>query len=551
MVNKAGLVSIGFIVIQFICFKAVGQTNRYMVFFTDKDTAAYEAADPLTYLSQRSLDRRQNQSIDLSARDFTVSPAYLDSVEAYGMEVYGTSRWLNACLASGTIDQVEDLQQSTVVDRVYYVAPQNVPVNGRRSPASRKKKYDRKMNADEVTDYQNNLLGIDVMQQDGYTGAGMLIAVVDGGFLGTDVVDPFAHIYTENRLIATYNFVNYTEDVYGDTDHGTKALSCMAGLIEGVYTGAVPDADYMLLVSEDVTSEYRVEEYNWILAAEMADSTGADIISTSLGYNFFNDPTMDYAITDMDGQTAVISIGSNLAAETGMLLVSSAGNEGDNANWITVVPPADAPSVLAVGSFSGETLTRASFSSTGPTVDDRIKPEVSAPGAPARCINKNGQPTTSYGTSFAAPIVSGLTAGFWQANRELSADEVKERIIRSGHIYLAPDSLVGHGAPNYERARDNIVLSDGNDLSGPDINPYPYPNPLTGGMLNVPVSGFSENRVEGSLISNDGRLVASFNITNISGETVRQIELENLPAGVYLLTLYGQSKTLKYRIVKY
>jgi hypothetical protein len=111
--------------------------------------------------------------------------------------------------------------------------------------------------------------------------------------------------------------------------------------------------------------------------------------------------------------------------------------------------------------------------------------------------------------------------------------------------------LIGHGAPNYQRARDNVVLSDGHDIIDPEVNPYPYPNPLTGGMLNVPVSGFSDNEISGSLFTNDGRLVASFYMENISGETVRQIELENIPAGVYLLTLSGESQRRKYRIVKY
>ncbi|MFA0963912.1 S8 family peptidase [Roseivirga sp. BDSF3-8] len=535
----------------FCGLKASAQTNRYMVFFTDKDTAAYETADPLTYLSRRSLDRRQDQNIQLTPRDFTVKENYLDSVRAGGMQVFATSRWLNACLASGNIDQVEMLQAAPYISHIDYVAPQNVPENARVADIGRKSKRNNRGQNDEVTAYQNSLLGIDIMHEDGYKGEGMLIAVVDGGFAGVNTAAPFSHLFSEEKVIKAYNFVNYSDNIYGFTDHGSEALSCMAALSEGVYTGGSPDAHYMLLVSEDVSSEYRIEEYNWILAAEMADSAGADIISTSLGYNYFNDPTMDYSLTDMDGETAVISVGSNIAAETGMLLISSAGNEGDNPNWRTIVPPADAPSVLAVGSFFGKTFDRAGFSSMGPTTDGRIKPDVVATGSPAYTVNQFGNATQAYGTSFAAPIVTGLAAGFWQANPSLTASEVKERLIRSGNSYLAPDSLIGHGAPNYQRAQENIVLSDGLDLPEEDIIPYPYPNPLSGGMLHVPLTGFNDHELQGSLISNDGRLMVKFDVQNDGKEAEEQIQMGNLPAGIYLLTLTGKSLTRRYRIVKY
>jgi subtilisin family serine protease len=275
----------------------------------------------------------------------------------------------------------------------------------------------------QVLDYglstnQVSMIGADIMHQQGFTGKGMSIAVFDSGFRNAHLLPAFRHVFTSNRILATYDFVNKEESVYEDDEHGLRVFSAMAAYVPGQIIGTAYEAEYLLFRTEDASSEFRIEEINWLLAAEYADSAGVDVINSSLGYNYFSNPGMNYSRADMDGNTALVTRAADMAAATGMLVVVSAGNEGDDP-WQTVAAPADADSVLSVGAVDRDGLY-ATFSSRGPTADGRIKPEVVAQGRGTVLSAASGNTVSSNGTSYSSPVLAGMATGFWQAYPHLT-----------------------------------------------------------------------------------------------------------------------------------
>jgi serine protease AprX len=285
-----------------------------------------------------------------------------------------------------------------------------------------------------------------------------MIGIFDAGFAGVNQSIYFDHLFENDKIIAVQDFVRNSGDVYQYDDHGTGVLSSISGYEESVYEGVAYDADIILCVTEDVPTEYIIEEYNWIFAAEFADSAGVDIINTSLGYNTFDDISMNYKYDDLDGDIARITRATDIAASKGILCVVSVGNEGSN-NWEKLVAPADADSALAVGAVSSD-FQYLNFSSSGPTSDERIKPDVAALGQGTKIIQYNGEISTGSGTSFASPMIAGLAAGLWQAYPELDNMEIIGLIRKGGSQFMQPDTLIGYGVPDYERIRSSITALD-------------------------------------------------------------------------------------------
>jgi hypothetical protein len=234
------------------------------------------------------------------------------------------------------------------------------------------------------TDSQLAMLDIDSMHQDGNHGQGVMIAILDSGFPGVNTMAPFQPIFLAGQVSMTTDFLTNSGNVYQFYDHGTTVFSVIAAEAAG-FMGGATKASYLLFATEDAFSEYRVEEYNWLFAAERADSAGADIIQSSLGYSTFDDPQMDYPLSALNGNTTVVSKAAGHARDRGIIVVSSAGNEGNSA-WRYITPPADVPSILSVGAvnLSG---AKVSFSSVGPTADNRIKPDIVALGLNVSAIN--------------------------------------------------------------------------------------------------------------------------------------------------------------------
>ena len=358
----------------------------------------------------------------------------------------------------------------------------------------RKKKRSNKAKGSANFTFQNSLIGISDMHDAGYTGDGVVVAIFDAG---------------PEQLIA---------GAYG--------------------------ADYILCITEDVDSEYRIEEYNWVRAAEFADSLGVDIINSSLGYNFFDDSEMNYSKEDLDGQTAVITKGANMAAEKGIIVVSSAGNEG-NISWKTITVPADANGIIAVGAVNSE-YKKAGFSSVGPSTDDRIKPELVAYGTSVTLWRQEQGTSNSSGTSFSAPQIAALAAGLREANPEWTSKELRDQLIFSGSQYNEPDNELGYGIPDFTRAMFGIIDKE-KDPEKVNIARI-YPNPLIENQLLIEF-GDSTNCTL-SLYSSDGKVVGVHDLERIGNNYPYSISMELLNPGIYLVELQDNSSATKVKLWK-
>ena len=524
--------------------------NRYVVFLSDKEGTAYSLDRPLEYLSPAALERRALQGIALDSSDLPVNADYVAQLAEAGAEVYYTSRWLNAVMVDG--DQDADAYRAlSFVDRVELIKPT-------RSEGGRKKQGSsyagaspsaatENAEAQLLNVLQNEMLGIDAMHQAGYTGQGVSVAVFDGGFKGVDTVSYFRHLYENGQMIPGYDFVGNSPDVYRYGQHGTEALSCIAAYQPGVLEAGAYEANIMLCITEESGSEYRVEEYNWLFAAEMADSAGIDIISTSLGYTTFDDPAMNYEYEDLDGNTAVITRAVNLAAQKGILCVISAGNEGSG-RWRYVSPPADAIDVLSVGAVSSSG-DRVSFSSFGPTADGRVKPDVSALGLQTVVVNSRGEVVRSNGTSFSAPLITGLTAGVWEAFPGETNLEIIERIRLAGNSSLAPNNELGYGIPTFSAAL-LVPVPDEEDIR--EANYRVYPNPIESGKLFVEAKTRDLSfPVDVRIYSSTGQLVTHTRFTSETFSPTLSLDTSGLGRGVYILHILSPTASDTMKVIKF
>jgi hypothetical protein len=461
--------------------------RKYLVYFRDKAASPYSVSQPQAFLSARAVQRRTRQGISIKPRDLPVNPAYVTQVRAVpGVQVWYTSRWLNAavvvCDASvlPTVLALPCVRTSDVLNR-----PATAPTPAKLEPEEPDATTLNRLSGTPA-DYgiafgQADMLGAVAMHDAGFRGEGMQIAVFDAGFPGVNTTAPFASLFAENRVASTFNFVDKTTSVYLRDGHGTNCLSTMAANQTGTFIGTAPKATYRLCVTEDTGSENPIEEANWLVAAEYADSCGVDVISSSLGYTTFDNPALSHTYADMNGRTTIATRAATVAARVGMLVLNAAGNDG-NAGWRYIGAPADADSIITVGAVSAA-LTRASFSSYGPTADGRIKPDLAAQGGGAAIVSTTGVPTRGNGTSFACPILAGMAAGFWQANPGLTAQQVISYLKQSATQANAPDNSLGWGIPNFPKAQ--TLANPFVPLTDLSI----YPNPLADGqdlLLNVP-----------------------------------------------------------------
>jgi subtilisin family serine protease len=277
---------------------------------------------------------------------------------------------------------------------------------------------------------------------------------LDSGFFHYKILPAFDSVNITGRVIDTYDFVTNESSVNEDNYHGMMCFSIMAGNVPGSLVGSSPDAQFLLYRSEDVNSESPVEEQYWIAAAERADSAGADIISTSLGYNTFDNPAFDYTYADMNGHTSMIAKAATMAARKGLIILAAAGNEGDDP-WHYLTTPADADSIITVGAVDASGIV-ASFSSYGPSVDGRIKPDAVSMGEQTAVSSTTGPIQAGNGTSFATPNLAGLVACLWQAFPEFTNMQIIEAVKKSCSIYNHPDNRIGYGIPDFKKAFDDL-----------------------------------------------------------------------------------------------
>ena len=430
----------------------------YWIYFTDKDGTAYSIAQPGDFLSERSVNRRALQGLAIDHLDRPVNPDYVQEIRDMGVEIRHVSRWLNG-IAMMNLDAVsfQEVLDLSFTDTLSWYPETDDVFLPQPSGASR---FEAPLNIPPAYDYgvateQVGMLHTDFLHELGYTGKGVWIGVLDGGFRNVDSLASFELMRGEGRILETRNYVNDLHVFRLASSHGMNVLSTMAGEWNSYMVGTAPHASYLLCTTEDADRETRLEEIAWIEAAEYADSLGIDVINTSLGYSDFDGSSFDYSYRDMDGISTFISRAASLTASRGIVACNSAGNQG-NDSWFYITSPADAFDILAVGAVDSNNLI-ANFSSRGPSFDARIKPDVTSMGVASGIQSSQGGVTRGNGTSFASPILAGSVASLWQAYPELSARELIHWVRQSGDRHRNPDSTYGFGLPNFSYAYHAIT----------------------------------------------------------------------------------------------
>jgi hypothetical protein len=437
------------------------QFNRYLITFKNKAGSTFSLNNPAQYLSQRARDRRERYNIIIDSTDLPVNANYLEAVRLSGnVNILNVSKWLNQISIYTT-----DASAINTINNLSFVATA-VPIASRNSNISIDKFFHEKLNDTLLTQsnkptsntFNYGLSGGQIrihngqfLHDHGFRGEKMQLAVLDAGFYRYDILRTFDSIRINNQILGTWDFVDGEQSVAEDDSHGMHCLSTIAANIPGLFVGTAPKTSFYLFRTEDVFSEYPIEEHNLSVAAEMADSLGVDLCSISLGYTEFSNPSFNYTYNDMNGNTSISAKAVDLAAKKGMLMVVAAGNEGTS-SWRYVSTPADADSCLAIAAV--DTLGRiASFSSYGPSSDNRIKPNIAAVGRNAVVANSNtGLPSFGSGTSYACPNMAGITTCLWQAFQEASNMQIINTLQLSGNTYSNPNDRTGFGIPDVKKA---------------------------------------------------------------------------------------------------
>jgi serine protease AprX len=520
--------------------------GKFRITFTDKNNSPFSIERPGEFLSERALQRRQKQNIAVDYDDVPVNPAYIQEIVSAGARILTVSRWFNAVTVdhadSSVLGKISDLSFVRSVSQK--ISLPSMPVQKEAVIASpvENQEIGYGYSARQIMIHKGEKL-----HEMGFTGTGMHIAILDAGFDDVDNHEAFSTLWKENRILGNRDFVNPGSSVFREHTHGKTVLSVIGGSVPGILSGTAPNASFWLLRTEDASTEYRIEEDNWVSAAEFADSAGADIINTSLGYSVFDNPLQNYSYADMNGDKARISVAADIAASKGMLVVVSAGNEGRSA-WGHITAPADADSVLAVGAIDS-TLTIASFSSHGPSYDGRVKPDVCAMGVKTFGVNAAGLLAGSNGTSFSAPIITGLSACLWQANPEAGAMDILKAIRESADRYLHPDSLYGYGIPDFLMAHNMLKTRF---MPVDTVNPCMiFPNPFSN-VINLRLSEPEASELIINLCDLMGRTVYSSRLQTGKNELFLEAfgDLSFLPQGIYLMNVKSNRWQYAASIVK-
>lgn len=521
-------------------FVGFSQVEDAWVYFNAKPDSQTYLDNPLTMLTQRALDRRTNQNITLDFADVPLYQPYIDQIIASnGITVKAKSKWLNCVHVRGLQSDINLLKILTFVSKIDF-ANKILNLTGKISKLAKIKAVNKVLATQIDYNYgssSNQVLMLNgiLLHQQNYTGSGKIIAVLDAGFPNVDIAQPFQRLRDNNQILGGYNYVTKSSNFYTGDSHGTLVLSTMGGYKDSQLVGTAPDAKYYLFVTEDAATENPVEESNWVEAAEEADRVGADIITTSLGYFGYDNPSYSHTYADMTGNATFISKGANIAFSRGMICLASAGNEGQTTEPHIGVP-AEALNVLAIGAVKAD-KTYALFSSIGPSFDNRIKPDIMAQGNPAVLSDISGNIGTANGTSFSCPIMAGMVACLWQALPTKTNQEIRQLIVQSADRFSTPTIQYGYGIPDFGLAKSRGLSVE--TFSKKDF--IIYPNPTTDTVSVTFPEGSDKGII--SIYTILGQKVLERKITNQSPT----ISMKSLNKGMYFfkVDLDGFSKSGK------
>jgi serine protease AprX len=514
----------------------------YRVYFRDKGDNPTGNYAPQDLFSTRAINRRLKAGISiLDFRDIPVYPAYLNQISVSGFKLHCTSKWMNSALFK--TESPADIDILLGLPFVSDVKIVKIP--------GKKTSFDDKLNFQtEQTYFPFNrpvtMVNGNPLHASGFDGNGILIAVLDGGFTNADQISSINSLRNRNGIKATYNFVANNEFVYSHSTHGTAVLSVLAGEIAGSIEGTAPGADFLLLRTEDVASEFPCEEDFWAAGAEYADSAGADIISSSLGYYNFDDPTLNYKYSDLDGNTAFVTRVADFAASKGIIVVNSAGNERTK-TWKRIIFPSDGDSVIAVGAVDGNNYI-STFSSAGTSADGRIKPDNVTMGVSVPVQTSISEVTRANGTSFSCPVLSGMIACLMQAVPEASNADIIYSLHSSADRYNSPDSLYGYGIPDMSDALSILKLLQYFLVENTDKETFAGPNPFTDDLEIA--FRVTPDQLKLEIYTISGNLVAARNYPEFFGRTLKITELRTKEQGIYIIRIITGYGTFTHKVIK-
>ena len=539
-------------------FEPIIAQNRYVVFLSDKNGSPYSVGNPSAFLSPRAITRRTIQSIAITSQDFPVNPSYVSGIQATGAQVLNTSRWFNSVTVEvsnnsilNAINALPYVSQALNVGRtIGPVHPSKFNIENTREAAVNLPENNRTSSTFNYGPSFNqvSMLKGDLMHDNGYVGTGKVIAVLDAGFFSVNTMPAFDSLFANNRVLATWDFVDNEANVYDDDQHGTMVLSLMGANVPGEIIGTAPGASYLLLRSENAPAEALIEEYNWASAAEYADSAGADVINSSLGYTEFDDPAQNHTYSDLDGNTTPISIAADIAASKGIVVCNSAGNEG-NGSWFHISAPADADSILAVGAVDAFEVY-AQFSGKGPSADGNVKPNVAAQGSQTFVVDPwtGSGVFPGNGTSFASPLMAGMVAALWQCHPNVTNMQIINAIQQSASQFSSPDSLLGYGIPDFPEACLILAgIDPGVALNGDNliVNGNPFAEHLSLSFYSTKQQDIKVKLTDmlGKLIYNKSLSVSGLNVHDISVPV-------SVSKGIYVIEVETELKVFTEKVIK-
>lgn len=416
----------------FLAFGSVQGQQKYYVYLSDKDGVEFQ---PEEYFHPKALERRERCGVKVNKTDYPLNQSYIQKVAEASDSIGFQSRWLNMVVVWSTEERADAMRQWPFVNKVEQAIPVQVNISGIDAGAEDDEAYLGQL---AYVNFQLKRMDGYRFHKKGYRGEGVRVAVLDAGFTDADVHVGLQHVNIE----ATYDFVKKTSFVYDYSWHGTGVMGCIGGMFNDTQaTGLATKATFLLARTERGKREYFGEEENWLAAAEWADQKGADLINSSLGYT-----VPRYFREQMDGEYSLVSRAAQMAFNKGIVVLTSAGNEGQN-DWKYLGAPADADSVLAIGGISANNDRKIGFSSYGPSSDGRVKPNVVTLGQGISAYGAKNTFQKQSGTSFSSPFAAGFAACYMQAFPNKTQHQVFHGIQESAHLYPYYDYVHGYGVP--------------------------------------------------------------------------------------------------------
>lgn len=527
----------------------------YRIQLNDKNQSPYSVNRPEEFLSQRAISNKARFNIPITEEDLPVNPQYKQQICALDdtIQILAESKWQNTvviyCPDSLALEAVKALPftDTAVIPVASYLL---VPYQGHREvvPDNDHLMLQNDLLFDSLYDYgpgwdQIAFHNGQRLHELGFYGDGMLIVVLDGGWEDFDTLSVFQNLYENGQIVGVRDLIPGHNNVHDGGTHGTCVTSTMATAVNGQLIGTAPHASYFFILSENPYSEELIEEDFWAQGVEIADSLGADVINSSLGYSTFDDFHQgDFTYADCDGVASIASRNASIACRKGIAVCVSAGNEGSKP-WHYISHPADAVDVLSVGAARVVDSAMAYFSSYGPSYDGRVKPDVVSVGWNTYVVNANGYIGPGNGTSFASPVLAGLVACLRQALPQKNAMEITDIVRRHGHQYATPDTIMGYGIPDmYQAYLDNVQT----EVKAKEIPQQlmVYPNPCIDKLI-LANTDLSISQVE--IFDVSGKQLCSFDDCH---QSLIQLPVHQLQPGFYIIRAKGQNTVRTAKIIK-